>query len=84
MVNHKKTYEKVMNGNKNLTYKEIVGMLEWLDYRKSEKGKTSGSRVAFIKDGYSPIILHKPHPRNTLLPYQLTEIKEVLLGKEQK
>ena len=43
----------------------------------SNKWKTSGSRVKFDKDGVSAY-LHKPHPRNELLLYQIKQIIELL------
>ena len=43
----------------------------------SNSGKTSGSRVRFIK-GSIAIILHKPHPRKELLEYQIKQILEIL------
>ncbi|MEW4603062.1 type II toxin-antitoxin system HicA family toxin [Lactobacillus crispatus] len=55
-------------------------MLEWLGYTKLNKGKTSGSRVKFIK-GNKPIYLHKPHPRKNLLKYQVKDLKSNLRGE---
>ena len=51
-------------------------MLKGLGYTKEEKGKTSGSRVMFCKDGYPPILLHKPHPRKELLAYQIRQLTD--------
>jgi hypothetical protein len=47
----------------------------------SNKGKTSGSRVKFIK-GDIPIILHKPHPRKELLEYQVKQVLDILEKEE--
>jgi len=44
----------------------------------SNKGKTSGSRVRFIKHNIA-IILHKPHPRKELPVYQIKQILDVLM-----
>jgi predicted RNA binding protein YcfA (HicA-like mRNA interferase family) len=52
-------------------------LLSALGFEKSNKGKTSGSRVKFMKDDI-PIILHKPHPRKELLEYQIKQILEIL------
>ena len=51
--------------------------MEALGFVMSNKGKTSGSRVKFMK-GDIPVILHKPHPRKELLEYQKKPITEVL------
>ena len=52
-------------------------LLSALGFELSNKGKTSGSRVQFFKDGVV-IILHKPHPRKELLSYQIKQIIETL------
>ena len=39
---------------------------------------TSGSRVAFIREGSPPLLLHKPHPRKELLAYQVKQLLETL------
>ena len=62
---------------KDFTFDEMEALLLALGFEKSNKGKTSGSRVKFIKDDI-PIILHKPHPRKELLEYQVKQILEVL------
>ena len=59
------------------TYSEARSLLQGLGYTEYNKGKTSGSRVIFIK-GSSKIILHKPHPGNTLKQYAVKQLKEQL------
>ena len=80
MVNHKKTIEKIKAESVNITYTEAESLLEWLGYTKLNKGKTSGSRVKFIK-GNKPIYLHKPHARKNLLKYQVKDLKSNLRGE---
>jgi hypothetical protein len=73
--------EKLVNRLKSMpkdfTFDELQTLLEILGYEVNNKGKTSGSRVKFIKEN-SVIILHKPHPRKELLEYQLKQIIEKL------
>ncbi|PWM77765.1 MAG: hypothetical protein DBY32_07940 [Phascolarctobacterium sp.] len=45
---------------------------------RSDKGKTSGSRVIFTNKNRASILLHKPHPRKELLAYQVKQLIEVL------
>ena len=45
---------------------------------KSNKGKTSGSRVIFTSNDHGSILLHKPHPRKELLDYQVKQLREKL------
>lgn len=61
----------------DFTFDEIRALLEAYGYMLSNSGKTSGSRVRFIK-GSIAIILHKPHPRKELLEYQIKQILEIL------
>lgn len=61
----------------DFTFDEIRALLEAYGYMLSNSGKTSGSRVRFIK-GSSAIILHKPYPRKELLEYQIKQILEIL------
>ena len=70
---------KLKSNPKNFTFDEAESLLGYLDYRKSNKGKTSGSRVMFTSDKHkSKILLHKPHPRKDLLEYQIKQLIELL------
>lgn len=69
---------KVNQGSGNLTFDEIVALLEHLGYEKDNKGRTSGSRIRFYREGAQTIIMHKPHPRKTLLDYQVKQIRTTL------
>ncbi|MBR1597346.1 MAG: type II toxin-antitoxin system HicA family toxin [Lachnospiraceae bacterium] len=64
---------------KDFTFDEAETLLGYLDYNRSDKGHTSGSRVIFTsKNHKSTIMLHKPHPRKELLAYQVKQLIEVL------
>ena len=64
---------------KDFTFDEAESLLSYLSYSKSNKGKTSGSRVMFTSDAYSAkITLHKPHPRKELRDYQIDQLIEML------
>ena len=71
-----KMIERLKSNPKDFTFEEMQN-LSALDFELSNKGKTSGSRVKFFKDGVF-IILHKPHPRKELLSYQVKQIIETL------
>ena len=65
----------------DFTFDELERLLTILGYSKSNKGKTSGSRVIFKdKDGH-PIMLHKPHPGNIVKMYALRQVLEELQSK---
>ena len=50
---------------------ELETLLGLLTYHRTEKGRTSGSRVMFVSEHHCPILLHKPHGRKELLEYQV-------------
>lgn len=72
-----KLIERLKSNPKDFTFDEMRKLLESLGFEMSNKGKTSGSRVQFMK-GRIPIILHKPHPRKELLEYQIKQVIEIL------
>lgn len=80
MVNQTKTIQKIKSGSGNITFIEVSSLLQHLGYKELNKGKTSGSRIKFIKNN-KPIYLHKPHPRKSLLNYQIKELKNALKGE---
>ena len=74
-----KLIAKLKSNPKNFTFDEAETLLGYFGYRRSNKGKTSGSRVMFINDeNKSKISLHKPHPRKELLEYQIKQLVEQL------
>lgn len=72
-----KLIERLKSNPKDFTFDEMQSLLLALGFELSNKGKTSGSRVKFFKDGVC-IILHKPHPRKELLAYQIKQVIETL------
>lgn len=62
---------------KDFTFDEARALLELFGYVMSNSGKTSGSRVCFIR-GQKVFRMHKPHPRNQLLVYQIKELIDEL------
>ena len=65
----------------DFTFDEAETLLNYLSFTKSDKGKTSGSRVKFTSEKHGVILLHKPHPRKELLEYQ---IKQLCIKLEQE
>jgi predicted RNA binding protein YcfA (HicA-like mRNA interferase family) len=74
-----KLIERLKQLPKDFTFDEAERLLTVLGYVKSNKGRTSGSRVMFIDDDNRKILLHKPHPGNTLKDYALKEILDKLI-----
>ena len=77
MGRKEKLIKKLKNNPKDFTFEEMKVLLELLGFVMSNKGRTSGSRVKFMKNNI-PIILHNPHPRKELLEYQIIQIVDIL------
>ncbi len=77
MGKKEKLIKRLKSEPKDFTFNEAQNLLEILGFIISNKGRTSGSRVKFT-NGIISIYLHKPHPRNELLEYQIKYILEIL------
>ena len=73
-----KLIKKLKTLPKDFTFEDAETLLKYLDYLRSNKGKTSGSRVVFYRDGFPPILMHKPHPQKELKVYQVRQLLELL------
>ncbi len=78
MGQKEKLISRLMSKPKDFTFQEAETLLRSMGYVRSEKGKTSGSRVMFVSDDHPQILLHKPHPRKELLDYQIKQLLEIL------
>ena len=78
MGQKEKLIKKLMSKPKDFTFEEAETLLNYFDYVRSNKGRTRGSWVIFIKEGCHAILLHKPYPRKELLAYQIKTLISVL------
>ena len=78
MGQKEKLIQKLKSKPKNMTFEEVETLLKYLAYTRSDKGRTSGSRVMFTSTDHAPILLHKPHPRKDLLAYQVKQLVDIL------
>ncbi len=79
MGQKKKLIAKLKSNPKDFTFDEAESLLGYMTYRRSNKGRTSGSREIFTSDKYrTKILLHKPHPRKELLEYQVKQLIDLL------
>ena len=62
---------------KDFTFNEAKTLMGLCGYSISNAGKTSGSRVCFIK-GSKVLRMHKPHPKQELPAYQVKELLDEL------
>lgn len=73
-----KLIERLKSKPRDFTFEETETLLEYLGYKRNDKGRTSGSRIAFKNPEHKTILLHKPHPRKELLEYQVKELLRTL------
>lgn len=73
-----KLRDRFLSMPKDFTFDEIEKLLSGYGYIKDNKGKTSGSRVVFKNEDKRPIMLHKPHPGNTVKSYALRQLLDDL------
>ncbi len=78
MGQKEKLIQKLKSRPTDFTFEEADSLLGYFDYSRSNKGRTSGSRVMFTSKQHAPILLHKPHPRKELLAYQVKQLVEIL------
>jgi len=79
MSKREKLIKRLVERPRDFTYDEAKALLSQNGYEEDNRGRTSGSRVAFIHTDTKHIIrLHKPHPGNILKLYQIDELIETL------
>lgn len=62
----------------DFTFEELERLLSILGYTKSNKGKTSGSRVIYKDAEGHPIMIHRPHPGNIIKGYAMKQMYDEL------
>ena len=77
----KKAITRLKSEPKDYTFDELEKLLKSLGFNISNKGRSSGSRVAFVHDKVV-ISLHRPHPGNVLKRYQIKQVIDVLSREE--
>jgi len=75
-----KLIERFKNQPKNFTWEELVQLFGIFGFTVDNKGKTSGSRVLFEKEGEVHTV-HKPHPSNIIKGYAMKQVLDFLIEK---
>ena len=81
MSSKEKLVARFLTMPSDFTFDELERLLAIYGYEKSNKGKTSGSRVVFKDKEGHPIMLHKPHPGNIVKQYAVRQVLEELQSK---
>ena len=80
MSQKEKLISKLKESPKSFTFDDAETLLGYFGYYRSNKGKTSGSRVMFFHiTSDSKILLHKPHPQKELREYQVKQLIQFLI-----
>ncbi|MCL1998043.1 MAG: type II toxin-antitoxin system HicA family toxin [Turicibacter sp.] len=77
MNRKQKLINRLKSRPRDMTFDEVETLLSLLGFKRSNQGKTSGSRVKFtrIDNGRKiNVTLHRPHPGNILQIYQIVEV----------
>lgn len=79
MSTSEKLIERFKRFPNDFTFDEAEKLLSGFGYRIDNKGKTSGSRVIFIRESDNKkIMLHKPHNPSIIKKYALHQIYDYL------
>jgi hypothetical protein len=78
MTKIKKLLTRALSEPNDFQLNELRKLLISFDYKETNAGKTSGSRIRFVHKQYAPICLHKPHPSSCLKRYQIKQLIKVL------
>lgn len=82
MSKEEKLKRKLLSLPKDFTFDELTTLLRRFEFEISNKGATSGSRVAFIHKKTGTVIrVHKPHPQKEI---GISALKDVLLILKEK
>lgn len=73
MSKKEKLIARLLSCPRDFHYDEAKSLLLSLGFSEKNKGKTSGSRVEFVK-GSDSLLLHKPHPSGELKLYQVKQL----------
>lgn len=77
MSKKEKLIARLLSRPKDFHYDEAKTLLRYFGFEESHKGKTSGSRVEFVR-GNDTLLLHKPHPTGELKGYQVKQLIDTL------
>ena len=78
MGQKEKLIRRLKERPRDFTFEEAETLLGYLEFIRSNKGRTSGSRVMFSSPEHVTILLHKPHPQKELKGYQVKQLVDFL------
>jgi predicted RNA binding protein YcfA (HicA-like mRNA interferase family) len=82
MSRRDKLIARLKDRPKDLTWAELVRLLEGCGYSEVTTGKTGGSRRRFVHESAPVITLHKPHPGSIVKMYVIDEVVRMLTDEK--
>ena len=80
MSTKEKLIKRFINQPKDFTWEELVRLFSVFGFWVDNKGKTSGSRVLFVK-GDDAHTVHKPHQSNSIKEYAMKQVLDFMIEK---
>jgi hypothetical protein len=80
MSTKEKLIKRFLRQPKDFTWDELVRLFGFYGFAADNKGKSSGSRAQFIKDGDAHTV-HKPHPSNIIKGYAMKNVLIFLIER---
>jgi len=77
-----KLVERFKTRPKDFTWDELVRLFGIFGFVIYERGKTSGSRVAFTKGKEDVMVIHKPHLSKIIKESSMKDVLNFLINKE--
>lgn len=75
-----KAKDRLRSCPKDYTYAEAANLMNKLGFTEDNKGRTSGSRVRFLRESDKRVVLlHKPHPQAIMKSYAVKELRDFLI-----
>ena len=78
MGRKEKLIKELKKRPKTFAFADAESLLNYLDFVRSDKGRTSGSRIMFVSKTHDAILLHKPHLQKDLKTYQIKQLADYL------
>lgn len=83
MSSKDKLIKRFLSQPADFTFDELERLLGILGYTRSNKGRTSGSRIIYKDAEGHPIMIHRPHPGNIIKGYAMKQIFDELTAKHK-
>ncbi|MDR1937975.1 MAG: type II toxin-antitoxin system HicA family toxin [Tannerellaceae bacterium] len=76
-----KLVERFKSQSNDFTFEELVRLFRIFGFTIDNKGKTSGSRITFLKED-KVFDMHKPHPSNIVKEYVMKNVFKFLADND--